>query len=205
MSDEAPKAPNKGGYLGQAWLVILLALVYGAALAGVQTTLGPMIAENKRNETYDVIPSLVPGAVRDNTVERKVTGGDGKQRTVYEARDAEKKLVGWVVPADGQGFADRIDLLVGLDARAETITGLYVLDQKETPGLGNLIVEEPFGSQFVGKPTATPLEVDKSETQESHQIRAVTGATISSESVAGIVNGAVATLKKPLREAADGR
>ncbi|GAG46886.1 unnamed protein product, partial [marine sediment metagenome] len=39
----APKGSGgaKGNYIGQAWLVILLALAYGAALAGVQTTLGP--------------------------------------------------------------------------------------------------------------------------------------------------------------------
>jgi len=204
MTDEISKTPRSGGYLGQAWLVILLALVYGAALAGVQTTLGPKIAENKRNETYNVIPNLVPGAVRDETAERTVTDAEGQEQRVYEARDAAGSRVGWVVPASGQGFADRIDVLVGLDAAAETITGLYVLDQKETPGLGNLIVEEPFTSQFAGKPVSPPLAVEKSEPQKPHQIQAVTGATISSDSVAKIVNRAVAMLKQPLREVTDG-
>ena len=59
------ETPKHGGYLRQAWLVLLLALLYGAALAGVQTTLGPKIAENKRDETYGVIPTLVPGAAKE--------------------------------------------------------------------------------------------------------------------------------------------
>ena len=80
MSDE----PNQGGYLRQAWLVIVLALVYGAALAGVQTTLGPRIAENKRNETYGVIPTLVPGADAAKTEEMFVTGADGQSITSTE-------------------------------------------------------------------------------------------------------------------------
>ncbi len=198
------EASPRGGYLGQAWLVILLALLYGGALAGVQTTLGPRILENKRNETYDVIPRLVPGAVRDKTLERAVTDAEGQERRVYQACDSDGHPVGWVVPASGQGFADRVDLLVGLDAAAETLTGLYVLDQKETPGLGAMIVEDAFTSQFAGKSTAVPLEARKYPPQEANQVQAVTGATISSESVAGIVNQAVAMLQEPLREAANG-
>ena len=47
--------------------------------------------------------------------------------------------------------------------------------------------------------------VEKYEPEQAHQIRAVTGATISSQSVAEIVNQSVGMLKKPLGEAADER
>ena len=134
MSDE----PKQGGYLRQAWLVILLALLYGAALAGVQTTLGSRIAENKRNETYSVIPTLVEGADVAKTEELTVTGVNGEEQRVYKAVAADGTQRGWVLPAHGQGFADRIDLLVGVDVTVSTITGLYVLDQKETPRAGSV-------------------------------------------------------------------
>jgi electron transport complex protein RnfG len=193
--------PKQKGYLRQAWLVIVLAFVYGGALAGVETTLSSRIAENRRKETYDVVPALVRGADKaTKTVELVVEGKDGKPVRVYQAVAADGTLQGWVLRGEGQGFSDRIVLLIGLDAQLETITGLYVLDQKETPGLGDNITGERFRGQFSGNPTDAPLEVVKADPQAPGEIRAITGATISSESVAEIVNQTIANLKEPLRE-----
>ena len=193
------REPKRGSYIGQAWLVILLALLYGGALAGVETTLGPRIAENKKRETYDVIPMLISEADKTKTVELMVEGESGREVRVYRAVAADGTHKGWVVPAGGQGFGDRIELLIGLDARLSTITGLYVLDQKETPGLGNYITTEGFRNQFSGKPTDRSLVVVKSDPKASYEIRALTGATISSESVSAIVNRAVADVKERIR------
>jgi len=202
--------PTRKGYLGQAWLVVLLSLVYGGALAGVETALRETIAENKRAETYDRIPVLVPGADAaktrkvNQTDELIVADADGNRQRVYRAVAADGAPVGWVLPASGQGFADRIDLLIGLDAQASAISGLYVLDQKETPGLGNLIASEAlFTNQFAGKSADDPFTVVTTDPASgSNQIKAISGATISSESVCAIVNRAVASFKEPLRRRA---
>lgn len=190
------------GYIGQAWLVILLALVYGGALAGVHTTLAPEIAENKRGETYGVIPELVPGADKTKSVELLVEGIDGVEVRVYEAISADGTPKGWVLPASGQGFSGDIELLIGVDEELSTITGLYVLDQKETPGLGNHIADDSFRSQFVGKPTDGCLVVVTADSKADNAIRALTGATISSVSVSETVNRAIANLKEPIRQRA---
>lgn len=203
MTETSPH--DKSGYVRQAWLVILLAIAYGGALAGVESTLGPRIAENKKNETYDVIPHLVPGADKSRTVEVTVEDAAGQPHRVYEARGADGALRGWVLPAGGQGFADRIDLLIGMDPEASKITGLYVLEQKETPGLGDYISGKDFQDRFRDKPTAAPLVVVKGEPGTANEVRAITGATISSESVAAIVNRAVADLKAPIRQKAERR
>ena len=206
MSDQ----PRQPSYIGQAWLVILLALVYGGALAGVETTLGPLIAENKMNETYEKIPELVPGADRAKTIEVnraqpfEVEGADGNRHRVYPAVAADGARKGWVLPASGQGFADRIELLIGLDAEVSTITGLYVLDQKETPGLGDRIKGPQFREQFKDQPTEAPLVVNRNGAagpggKADGRIVALTGATISSESVAKIVNDALGNWKEPIR------
>jgi electron transport complex protein RnfG len=192
---ETPKPKN---FIAQAWLVILLAFLYGGALAVVQTALSGRIVENKRAETYRVIPALVPGSDATRTVEEHVQGKDGKDAVVYRAMDADGAERGWVVPAGGQGFADRIEILIGLDAEVSTITGLYVLDQKETPGLGDYITGEDFRNRFRNQPADAPLTVVKSEPQAAGEILALTGATISSESVSGIVNRALANLRSVL-------
>jgi len=168
----------------------MLAICFGGALAGVQTTLKPRIDQNKLDDTIGQIPSLVPGAA-SGTLE--IFG----EQSAYKATDESGDHVGWVLPASGQGFADRIELLVGLNADLSEITGLYVLGQKETPGLGNKITFEDWRGQFVGKP-AGALTVIKGAAQSDEQVEAVTGATISSDSVVGIVNSSITKFRVAL-------
>ncbi len=191
--------PSKGGYIGQAWLVILLALLYGGGLAGVQNALSGKIEANKKAETYRVIPELVAGGDPDSTDEIVVRGENEKESLVYKVHGRDGSHLGWVLPAAGQGFADRIELLIGLDPGVTTICGMYVLNQKETPGLGDYITSPDFQSRFRDKPAEQPLAVVKNEPAADNEMRALSGATISSESVAGIVNRALANFREPLR------
>ena len=122
------------------------------------------------------------------------------QTTDYRVYDASwnGKRAGWVIQTAGQGYADRIELLLGLSPDAERITGLFILDQKETPGLGNKIAADPWRGQFIDQATAVPLAVVKTGADQPHQIDAITGATISSRSVTEIVNRTLADLKTEL-------
>ena len=197
----------------QAWLVLMLAIFFGVSLAGVQLTLGPKIEENKINETREKVPELVLG--REKALELAQAGKHleitprsvsiqktGKTATynVFEARDADNTLLGWVVKTGGQGYADKIELLLGLDPSAARISGLFVLEQKETPGLGNKIVTDEWRGQFIDKPTDQRLGVVKGGKGGDRNINAITGATISSRSVTDIINTAIADLKGPLAE-----
>lgn len=185
-------APQAGGYLREGWLILLLAVLYGGLLSWIQLTLGPIIAENKKQETYSQIPVLVAGADAAKTVEFTIDGADGKKKTVYQAFNAAGEHLGWVFPASGQGFADAIELLVGLDTNAEKITGIFVLDQKETPGLGNFIKDDlKFVEMFQGLSASQKLEAVTSGEPTGNQIKALTGATISSQAVCDIVNTTV--------------
>ncbi len=198
-------------YISQAWLVILLSLSFAGTLAGVDVWLAPRIEANKLAATIGKIGTLVSGADNDASARYKpvvVAVGQGKFKTTYEAfwaMDEAGKPLGWVIKASGQGFADKIELLIGVDADCKAITGLSILSQKETPGLGNKIEEGNEGkpgflTQFrhglrADKPlTATTSTPDKS----SNKIGAVSGATISSRSVCNIVNDA---MSKQLRTA----
>ncbi len=206
--DFAHRLKNSG--LVQAWLVLTLASCFGFALAGVQMTLGPTIEANKINETLEKAPELVLGKENaDKLAAQKqrleiiprviAVEKNGKKRfyNVYESR-YQNDLKGWVIKASGQGYADKIELLMGLDPGVETITGLFIMDQKETPGLGNKIITKAWRNQFVDKTTTMPLAVVKTGAEKSNEIDAVTGATISSKSVVAIINSAVSDLKKPL-------
>ncbi len=197
----------KNNYLVQAWLVLTLALLFGAALAGMETAVAGKIKANKLNETKERIATLVPGAAEDANLHEAV---DIEGRLVYRAMDADGAQVGWVVPADGPGFADKIEVLVGLDTKAETITGLYVLSQKETPGLGNKITfkrnkpgDKPlYLDNFPGKDATKPLEVVKRPAKpDTNEVEAVTGATVSSKSVTKAINTTLNELRGKLAAA----
>lgn len=182
------------GYLREAWLVLLLSLLFGGSLAAVQRGLSPKIEANKEHETLSQVPNLVPGGTPDDAEAVTV----GEQRVYRVVKDG--RLLGWVVPTSGQGFADRLELLLGLDPTAEKLLGLYVLEQKETPGLGNRIGERDWQQQFADRP-ATALSAVHHEPGEG-EVRAITGATISSQGVCEIVNRTIQQLRQPLAAAA---
>jgi electron transport complex protein RnfG len=54
----------KNSNFAQAWLVLVLALIFGSALAAVQVNLSGVIAVNKLNETFERIPELVCGTAK---------------------------------------------------------------------------------------------------------------------------------------------
>ena len=207
----------KNANLVQAWLILLLALLFGSALAAVQVQLSDKIAANKLNEALSQVPALIwgeseagksppvaPGSIQI-TPGTIVVNRNGKPTpySVYRVvRD--NALQGWVIKATGQGYGDKLELLIGTDADLSKITGLFVLEQKETPGLGAKIVTPEWRGQFVGKPTDMPLKVIKGGQQGADTIDAITGATISSRSVTAIVNTAIGSLKGHLNAAGKG-
>ncbi len=183
-------------YVKQGWLVLLLALVFGAALAGINSSLGPRIKLNEKNAIYDQVPNIVPGC--DPAKTERIND------TVLRACDKDGKTVGWAITASGMGYADKIKALIGLNADASKITGLFIVDQKETPGLGSKIAS-PWNQQFTGQPTDKPLTVIKGlskaeQAKKDDRIDAISGATISSKALTDkVVNPAVAQFRKKLQ------
>jgi len=202
----------KNSNIVQAWLVLLLCLCFGSALAAVHVVLSPAIEANKINETREKVPGLVLGeeaalALTQSGEALEIVphplqlekSGRSISYSVFEAL-LKGERVGWVIKSSGQGYADKIELLVGLDTTAETISGLFVLDQKETPGLGNKVIETQWRGQFIGKQTGSALSVTKSGASASDEIDAVTGATISSNAVVQIVNTTLADVRPVLKK-----
>jgi len=95
----------------------------------------------------------------------------------YEAYDKEKKLIGKALKIQAPGYSSLIEALVGIDLENK-ITGIDIVSQQETPGLGANIEKESFLKQFIGK-TEDVLKIKK----DGGNIDAVTGATISSRAI----------------------
>lgn len=188
--------------LGQAWLVLIMAIVFGALLAVVQITLAPKIASNMQAETFSAVPVLIYGEGQvpaDATVEAAaVTVNKSGRDLVYPVYivKSQGQIAGFAVKGVIMGYADNIELLVGLNADVSKVTGVFVVYQKETPGLGSKITEASWNGQFIGKSTAVPLEVGSRNTETN--IDSISGATISSVAVTDIVNTVVQDVKREL-------
>jgi electron transport complex protein RnfG len=194
-------------FLSESWLVLLLAVVYALLLAGAQAAFGPKIEQNKRAELEQAAREVVPDAQVETLEEHPVTV-DGETRTVFKCVGAEGAVVGWALVDSDFGFQDKIKLVVGLSADGNRITGLKVVENVETPGLGNKIADEAWSSpdvawsaQYRGLDATRPITVVKqSARKDNNEIQAVTGATISSTAVTKIANRAVEALRPKLDE-----
>jgi electron transport complex protein RnfG len=124
---------------------------------------------------------------------------------VYLGYNGDGAPVGYAVEGAEPGFQDVIRLLFGYDAANNRILGMTVMENKETPGLGDKIVKDTaFVAGFTG--AATPITGVKkgAGTGAPEDVDMITGATISSRTIIEIINERVGTLD-PLLDAYDAR
>lgn len=180
-------------------LKMFLNLVIIGALSGVVLAVAfhyadPMIQANKEKELKEAIFVVLPEAKDYRTLEKTV----GKDKVVvYQGVGANNAPVGVAFKADGGGFQGNVGVMVGLDLDYLRLRGIKILDQIETPGLGNRIVEPKFEDQFKGIEILPKIEYIKNRKPEKpNQIQAITGATISSDAVVKNINNAIGKVIK---------
>jgi electron transport complex protein RnfG len=124
---------------------------------------------------------------------------------VFQGFDAEGKSVGFAIVGGEPGFADVIRLIFGYDPATKTLLGMKVLESKETPGLGDRIEKDSAFVRGFRGPEA-PLAGVKAGagTGAKHEVDMITGATISSRAIIGIINHRIEQLEPLLRGAAKG-
>ena len=110
---------------------------------------------------------------------------------------------------NGEGYGGNVSVMVGIDMESK-VTGIKVLEHNETPGLGAKVAEPVFTDQFKGKHFGPDDEIEIMEgepAEETWQVEGLSGATISTYAVVGIVNEAIEMFdeyKDQILEAAEG-
>ena len=175
-------------------VLTVIGAVSGGILAGVFHVADPLIQANREKELKEAIFVVLPEAKDYKILEK---GIDKTKVIVYQGLDADGRPVGLAFIADGGGFQGNIRIMVGLSVDYLKLKGIKVLEQNETPGLGNRIKEPAFEGQFKGleiKPKVEYIKYRKPE--KPNQITAITGATISSDAVVKNINNAVEKVLK---------
>ena len=119
----------------------------------------PAIKKNKAEAKERAIFRAVPGIESKTTFQLGESGEvmmvaneeEAEGPVFYAGYDAGGNLQGIAVEASGMGFADVLRILYGYDPEQEKVVGFYVLESKETPGLGDKIEKDPnFLANFEG-------------------------------------------------------
>ena len=185
-------------------------ILAGILIAMVNQHTHPIIeayrAEQLRKAVYEVLPGiarystyfLIDGALTA-TLPQGAKESDYKR--AYFGYDEAGQLKGVALSRGESGFQDIVLVIFGFDPSAGTVSGMKVLESKETPGLGDKIFkDQAFVDQFFAGPRVPLVGVKAGSGRgEPNEIDTITGATISSKVVISIINNAVEEWK-PLLE-----
>jgi len=131
--------------------------------------------------------------LQNGALTRSPASGDNAKDLpkAYVGFDESGKRLGAAVTAQEPGFQEEVLLMIGFEPSTGTLIGFKVVEEKETPGLGDKIERDTsFGSQFPGR--VAPLKgVKARDATDPSQVQTITGATISSRAVIRIINHAV--------------
>jgi electron transport complex protein RnfD len=158
----------------------LVCAISALILSGTYDVTRSRIEEGEAQDFYRALAEVLAGDHEFTPIEglRGILGG--RSNTVTEAYIAsDGRFSGLAVKASPIGYGGPIDMVVGILPEGK-ISGVRIVAQSETPGLGTEIAREAFLGQFVGVSEADSLRVRK----DGGSIDAVTGATVSSRAVA---------------------
>lgn len=166
----------------------------------------PRIERLKAEALQEAIFQVVPGvkttksfAYSESNGFREATNQDKQDNLVYAGYNEDSEFIGLAIDASGQGYADIIRILYGYNPETQTIVGFYVLESKETPGLGDKIQKDDnFLSNFTEMSARLSTDLNalenKIETVKSGtkvnpwEIDGISGATISSRAIGEIID-----------------
>lgn len=196
--EEAPVVKSVSTFRLVATLAVAGALA-GLLIVLVNQHTKPIIDEYKAEQLKLAVYEVLPGSERYHTfylvndaLAPNLPEGvkESEYKRVYVGYDTSDRMTGVAISRGESGFQDVVMVIFGFDPDTGKLSGMKVLDSKETPGLGDKIFKDmAFVEQFFAGPQ-TPLVAVKAGAGkgEPNEIDTITGATISSKVVIDIIN-----------------
>jgi electron transport complex protein RnfG len=174
------------------------AMLSGAVLASVYQVTKPVIDANKARALREAVLAVVPEAahvgrlvLRDGRLVAVRQDEVVSEPVIHAGYGDDRGFRGWAIATEGPGFQDTIRVLYGFDPALQRVTGMHVLESRETPGLGDKIYkDEDFVANFAALAVDPVITVVKDGRDAENEVDAITGATISSKAVVKMINEA---------------
>ncbi|MCW8826100.1 MAG: FMN-binding protein [Gammaproteobacteria bacterium] len=170
----------------------------GLIIIGIYLATFDTIKENKARELKEAVFRVLPGVTQmsQHRLEKDRVvpyAGDPDENTLYAGFGENGDFIGYALTGAGPGFQDTIKVIYGYQPESDMgarLIGMWILDSRETPGLGDKIYKD---AEFVGNFDALSIEptikvVKKGTKTKNSEVDAITGATISSKAVVRIIN-----------------
>lgn len=182
-----------------------VAALSGLLIVGVFQFTLPFIDANREAMIERAIFTVVPGGASKqvygytgNGIEPSPAAAGFGDR-FYAVYDESGALKGVALETSAQGYQDVIRILYGYDPDRQIVTGITVLESKETPGLGDKIGKDPaFLANFDALDAAadpatnllhnTIVAVKSGQKEDPWEIDGIAGATISSVAIANMLD-----------------
>ena len=149
-------------------VLLTIAAISAGILAKVNDMTAPVIAKNAAKAVNLARQEVLPGASSFDG--EALTSGDLE---FVPGTNEAGEVVGYVVTVSLAGYAGPINFVLGFDAGG-SITGLNIISNTETPGLGSKITNPEWLALWAGRDSS--YEFNKG-------VDAFAGATISPEAV----------------------
>lgn len=173
---------------------LLIVLTYEGTLPRIEL----LRAQALEEAIFKVVPGITQMQAYTYKNNAFVPAEETDLDVVYAGYDSEGAFKGIAIVATGQGYADVIKIIYGYDPEKEQVVGFYVLESKETPGLGDKIEKDPtFLENFKGLDVTlnadkTALKnqiitVKKGTKTNAWEVDGISGATISSRAIGEIL------------------
>jgi len=167
--------------------LFLISAVMSAALAYVYLLTKDQIELSKKLKEVNAIKAVLPEFTNDPTQTKLEIDG----LTIYTAQK-DQDTIGYAVKSTtNKAFSGTFTIMVGFLPDG-TINNVEIIDQKETPGLGDKI-KTKWKDQFKSKnPRTFKMKVKK----DGGEVDAITAATISSRAFCDAIDKAYKIIKK---------
>ncbi|MDD2345135.1 MAG: RnfABCDGE type electron transport complex subunit G [Bacteroidales bacterium] len=184
-------AKDNSNIINMSVTLFLITAISAVVLASVFSLTKEPIAQAKAQKLETAVKNVMPEF--DRLEQKEVPAFDmPDKKLLLNIAYKGDEIVGYAINSyTNKGFAGDINVMVGLLVDG-TINDTYVLEHKETPGLGSKMSDDKFKNQFKGlNPATKKLFVKK----DGGDVDAITAATISSRAFCDALIRAVETLK----------
>lgn len=168
-----------------AIMLFVISLVCTILLAGTNMLTKDKIADLEVQASMEAKAAVMGEATSFS--DEKTVEVEGEAITYFDALDAQGNIIGYVFSTTTKSYGGDITCMVGISSQRDKITGVELTSINDTPGLGMKATGEDFLGQYIDR--GGNIGVNKNE-QTDTEIKAISGATITSKAVTTAVNQA---------------